>query len=296
MKKNNHYERVFEAYIQFLGLPYVATRERQRSLLPENPEDSLKNFDFIVSTTQIFPPASWTSVEGKDYAKIFGSSVSFLPSIDEISSRQSAPTSNARENALAADGILAANGNVGNVSFASNASNVSDFSNVNAQFTSRNERMSEAKETERQENEASSLAERPEEPEIYYRPRSLSWLIDIKGRRFPSGRKQPQYWRNWVTSEDELGLLRWEGIFGKGFHGAFVFVYDVWGDRLPLPEERLFETNGRRYAFFFIPLAIYRTFARVLSTKWETETMSAALFQKYAVPLDEFLGVGFCAR
>ncbi len=231
MKKNNHYEQAFEAYIQFLGLPYIATQERQRSLLPENPDDSLKNFDFIVSTTHIFPPDSWSSIDGKDYVKFFGSPASFLPSIGKCSSDKAAPSVNTGQT-----------------------------------------------------------------PEIYYPSRALSWLIDIKGRRFPSGRKQPQYWRNWVASEDELGLLRWEGIFGQGFHGAFIFVYDVCGERLPLPEERLFKTNGRRYAFFFIPLIIYRTFARTLSTKWETESMSATLFQKYAVPLDEFLGAEFCSR
>ena len=58
-----------------------------------------------------------------------------------------------------------------------------------------------------------------------------SWLIDIKGRRFPSGTAHPQYWRNWVSEDDLLSLSRWETIFGRGFQGLLVFAYNVLGDR-----------------------------------------------------------------
>ncbi|MBQ2820679.1 MAG: HYExAFE family protein [Thermoguttaceae bacterium] len=279
MKKDNHYERVFEAYIQFLGLPYVATRERRRSLIPENPDNSLKNFDFIVSTTQIFPPESWTLAGGKDFAGFFASPVSFLPSTRKEAECDAFSSEN---------GFRAKRKDFGGNSFSTEK--------IWCSNRKKRKNLVEFKEGESSPNKIGKVSASKESSEIYYRPCSLSWLIDIKGRRFPSGRKQPQYWRNWVTSEDELGLLRWEGIFGQGFHGAFVFVYDVCGERLPIPEERLFVMNGHQYAFFFIPLAIYRTFARVLSSKWETETMPTALFQKYAVPLDEFFGAGFCAR
>ena len=29
----------------------------------------------------------------------------------------------------------------------------------------------------------------------------MSWLIDIKGRKFPSGRRN-RYWKNWTTTDD----------------------------------------------------------------------------------------------
>ena len=35
-------------------------------------------------------------------------------------------------------------------------------------------------------------------------PVSVSWLIDVKGRRFPSGDVQKQYWKNWSTRDDLL--------------------------------------------------------------------------------------------
>src|SRR4051812_28411345 len=36
-----------------------------------------------------------------------------------------------------------------------------------------------------------------------------SWLVDVKGRRFPSG-EQKQYWKNWSTRDDLFSLAQWE--------------------------------------------------------------------------------------
>jgi len=196
MKKNNQYERAFEAYMQFLGLPCIGTRERKRNLIDENLDDSLKNFDFIVSSHQLVLPQAWSGEGETDY-------------LSQLS--------------------------IGG---------------------------------------GSSLPP--------------SWIIDVKGRKFPSGFKSPQYWRNWVTEEDLTCLTRWESLFGLNFHGLFVFVYDVCGEKLPVPEQRLFTFEGNRYAFFGIPLVIYRDHKRVLSQQWQTVTMPTDLFRKYAISLDEF--------
>lgn len=116
----------------------------------------------------------------------------------------------------------------------------------------------------------------------------ISWLADVKGRKFPTGQRSPQYWRNWVAEDDLSSLSRWENIFGTGFHGIFIFAYEVCGKVLPLPENRLFEMENRRYAFFAFPLAIYRDYCRKLSPRWGTTTLSTAVFKKFAVPFDEF--------
>src|SRR4051812_21768477 len=42
-------------------------------------------------------------------------------------------------------------------------------------------------------------------------PGRLSWLVDVKGRRFPSG-TQKQYWKNWSTRDDLVSLARWERL------------------------------------------------------------------------------------
>ena len=34
-------------------------------------------------------------------------------------------------------------------------------------------------------------------------PGAITWLVDVKGRRFPSGEDQNrQYWKNWSTCDD----------------------------------------------------------------------------------------------
>src|SRR4029079_9974287 len=88
-----------------------------------------------------------------------------------------------------------------------------------------------------------------------------SWLVDVKGRRFPSG-EQKQYWKNWSTRDDLVSLACWEKLFGERFQGLFVFAYDVLGDRSPLPAEQLFEYRGGLYGFVAIRLAQYVAHAR----------------------------------
>ena len=116
-----------------------------------------------------------------------------------------------------------------------------------------------------------------------------SWLIDIKGRRFPSGTAHPQYWRNWVCEDDLVSLSRWETIFGDGFQGLIVFAYDVIGERSPIDRSRLFEFQNRQYAFLGIPLSIYYRECKPLSPRWRTVTMPNAKFREAAIPLDELL-------
>ena len=53
---------------------------------------------------------------------------------------------------------------------------------------------------------------------IVYSAAGRNLLVDVKGRRFPSGRgSRGQYWENWVTEEDLDSMLRWERVFGDGF-------------------------------------------------------------------------------
>ncbi len=115
------------------------------------------------------------------------------------------------------------------------------------------------------------------------------WLIDVKGRLFPSGTEQKQYWKNWSPREDLLALASWERLFGEGFHGLFVFAYHVVGELSPVPADRLFSFRDRVYAFVGIPLAKYAPRARRISPKWDTVAMSVSGFRKHARPVDVFL-------
>ena len=116
-----------------------------------------------------------------------------------------------------------------------------------------------------------------------------SWLVDVKGRRFPSGSAGKQYWKNWSTHDDLESLTRWEAIFGAGFRGLLVFAYNIVGDRAPLAKEQLFEHRGALYAFLGLPLCDYVAHCRRISIRWDTVSMPAADFRRLAKHVDEFL-------
>ncbi len=119
-------------------------------------------------------------------------------------------------------------------------------------------------------------------------PRGRSWLVDVKGRRFPSG-QQKQYWKNWSTRDDLWSLAQWERIFGERFQGLFVFAYDILGDRAPLPVDQLFSFRGGLYGFVGIRLQQYSYHARQISPKWDTVAMPTGRFRELAQPLAALL-------
>jgi hypothetical protein len=118
-------------------------------------------------------------------------------------------------------------------------------------------------------------------------PSRTTWLVDVKGRRFPSGDDQKQYWKNWSTADDLKSLAKWESLFGASFRGLFVFAYDVLGDRAPLPEEQLFQYQEKWYGFVAIPLREYADHAHQISPRWDTLAMPTAEFRRLARPLAE---------
>lgn len=117
-------------------------------------------------------------------------------------------------------------------------------------------------------------------------------LVDVKGRQFPSGRTSKQYWRNWTTWDDLRSLARWQDRFGPGALAVLGFVYEVTGERSPLPAGELFEHRDRRYAMLATPVADYVRFARTLSPKWQTVSMPTARFREAARPFAELLPGG----
>jgi hypothetical protein len=121
-------------------------------------------------------------------------------------------------------------------------------------------------------------------------PLQITWLVDVKGRRFPGGEEQKQYWKNWSTADDLKSLAQWESLFGESFRGLFVFAYDVLGDRAPLPSEQLFEFREKWYGFVAVTLRDYVEHARRISPRWDTMAMPAAEFRRLARPLEELLG------
>jgi len=116
-----------------------------------------------------------------------------------------------------------------------------------------------------------------------------NWLVDVKGRQFPTAGQQ--YWRNWSTADELESLAAWEELFGARSAGLLVFAYNVIGDQAPLPADELFVHRGRLYGFIGIRLDHYASFARTLSPRWGTVTVSVPRFRELARPVREFFRV-----
>src|SRR6185437_12623094 len=121
-----------------------------------------------------------------------------------------------------------------------------------------------------------------------------TWLVDVKGRRFPSGLRK-QYWKNWSTRDDLVSMAHWQRLFGERFHALFVFAYRVLGDRAPLAREQLFEHRGNLYAFVGVRLDHYAFYARQISPRWDTVAMPSGRFREFARPIDAFVGDTACS-
>jgi hypothetical protein len=117
--------------------------------------------------------------------------------------------------------------------------------------------------------------------------RAGSWLVDVKGRRFPTG---STYFKNWSTADELSSLAAWEELFGLQSKGLLVFAYNVVGDRAPLAADELFVYRGGLYGFVGIELAHYATWSKQLSPRWGTVTVPVAQFRALARPARELFG------
>ncbi len=115
----------------------------------------------------------------------------------------------------------------------------------------------------------------------------FSWLVDVKGRRFPAG-GQKQYWKNWSTRDDLVSLARWEGLFGARFGGLLVFAYNVIGSLAPLPAHELFEFRGALYGFVGVRARDYAAHARLISSRWDTLSVAGPHFRRMARGVETF--------
>lgn len=111
-----------------------------------------------------------------------------------------------------------------------------------------------------------------------------SFLVDVKGRRFPTGK---QYWKNWSTVDELRSLSQWEELLGPQSQGLLVFAYNIAGDRAPLPPRQLFAYRDALYGFVAVRLDHYLSWSSTLSPKWDTVSMSVPRFRELARPVDD---------
>ncbi len=119
-------------------------------------------------------------------------------------------------------------------------------------------------------------------------PGGASWLVDVKGRRFPAGRGR-QFWKNWSTRDDLDSMASWEQLLGPRAAGLFVFAYHLLGRESPVPASAVFTFRGELYGFVGIRLKDYADHARQISPRWQTLALPTTQFRRLARPLADWL-------
>jgi hypothetical protein len=126
---------------------------------------------------------------------------------------------------------------------------------------------------------------------VVYGPAGARLVVDVKGRRFPTGPagKRRRVWECWSTAEDVSGLARWAERFGPGYVGLLVFVYHVLpGVELPAGDDDLWTWRGRRYLLRAVPVDEYRRHMKVRSPRWGTVFLPGAAYRELARPFHHF--------
>ena len=125
---------------------------------------------------------------------------------------------------------------------------------------------------------------------IVYSGSDRNLLVDVKGRRFPSGgERQRHKWENWATEDDLVSLLKWEQVFGRDFRALLVFAYHVVSPRWQSEFDTCFEFRSRTYAFYGVWVDEYVGRMRERSRSWETVTLPSHAFRQLRAPIREFL-------
>jgi hypothetical protein len=126
---------------------------------------------------------------------------------------------------------------------------------------------------------------------IVYGQNGARLLVDVKGRRFPSGpeHRQRRVWESWSTLDDVRGLEQWMRLFGPGYQGLLVFVYHVLpAVTLPDDVEDLWTWRGRRYLLRAVAADDYRLHMRVRSPRWGTVGLPGAAYRELVQPFRAF--------
>ncbi len=125
---------------------------------------------------------------------------------------------------------------------------------------------------------------------IVYSVQGRNLLVDVKGRRFPSGASSGgNRWESWATAEDVDSLLAWERLFGRDFRSLLVFAYDLEEGESPGSHRRVWSFRRRAYAFYGVWVDDYAGVMRSRSPSWETVSLPLREFARLRRPIDELL-------
>jgi len=125
---------------------------------------------------------------------------------------------------------------------------------------------------------------------IVYSAQGRNLLVDVKGRKFPTGADGAGgRWENWAAEEDLDSMLRWQKLFGGDFRAALVFAYDIAEPRWHEQHPHRWEFRRRTYAFYAVWADEYAGAMRGRSRAWETVTVPRREFHELRRPIAEVL-------
>ena len=115
---------------------------------------------------------------------------------------------------------------------------------------------------------------------------NTNMLIEIKGRKVPARKSSRRGGRleSWVTLDDVASLKAWQRLFGPGYEGAFVFVYQCEGQPPDGLFQEVIEREGRWYALRAISLDDYETAMKTRSPRWRTVDLPSEAFARLSRP------------
>jgi hypothetical protein len=119
-------------------------------------------------------------------------------------------------------------------------------------------------------------------------------VIDVKGRRFPSGppHRPRRVWECWSFRADIDGLQRWAALAGPDYRGLLVFAYWLHPSIEMAPDTPdLHVFRGRRYLLRAIDVEDYREHMVVRSPRWDTMTLPRKAFRSLVRPIRDFTAV-----
>jgi len=115
-------------------------------------------------------------------------------------------------------------------------------------------------------------------------------VAEVKGRKFKgTSFAKLAGFECWVTADDVDGLARWQQVFGPDHTAVFVFAYRIENIDVDFDGREVYDFVQDRYVFFAVKLDDYRRFMKRRSPKWQTVTLPADKFRRYAVQMQNLL-------
>ena len=129
---------------------------------------------------------------------------------------------------------------------------------------------------------------------IVHPAEQVNLLVDIKGRRYPSGgsipsSKKGHKWENWATDDDISSMLQWNNVFGDEFRSILIFAYDILDEQFLTDFDDWFIYREKTYAFFGVWADEYAIAMRTRSQSWETVSLPSQVYRELRQPIHQIL-------